>query len=105
MQIPVYEELKMAIKGSGLTVPYLAHRSGVCPATLRKWLRGITFLPRVDTMLRVAAVLGQHIELTPTVRKMVNYYPKPKINPPPPVPFVGKRMSRHAMRMALMRLQ
>jgi transcriptional regulator with XRE-family HTH domain len=105
MEIPVFNELKVAIKRSGLPLPYLSYRSGVCQSTIRDWIYGNTFFPRVDTMLRVAAVLGQHIELTPTMTRMVNYYPKPEINPPPPIPFAGKRMSRHAVRMALLRAQ
>jgi transcriptional regulator with XRE-family HTH domain len=102
MVILVFDELKTSVKQSGLPLRYISYRSGVCRQTLAKWLLGYTVFPRIDTMLRVAAVLGQHIELTDTVKKMVNYYPKPTIKPPPVIK-IG--MSRHDVRMTMMKLQ
>jgi hypothetical protein len=102
--IRVFDELKASVRQSGLPLGYIAYRSGVCRPTIAKWLLGYTMFPRIDTMLRVAAVLGQHIELTEQVRKMVNYYPKPTIKPPPP-PSVKIGLSRHDVRMTMLKLQ
>lgn len=103
MIIPVFDELKTLLRQSGLPITYISYRSGVCRKTLTMWLNDQIGFPRIDTMLKVAAVLGQHIELTPTVSKMVKYYPRQEIKPPPPIPFKG--MSRHGVRMTMLRLQ
>lgn len=103
MVIPVFDELKTLLRQSGLPITYVSYRSGVCRKTLMDWLSDQVGFPRIDTMLKVAAVLGQHIELTPTVAKMVNYYPARPIKPPPPIPFHG--MTRHEYRMMMTRLQ
>ena len=71
--------------------------------TLTKWLLGVTNFPRIDTMIRVAMVLDLHIELTPTVRKMVAFYPRETIRPAPPIPIRG--LSRHDVRMTMLKLQ
>ena len=94
MKMVVFEELKTLIVTSGLSVRKLSRQSRVAQKTIDGWLDGRTQFPRVDTMLRVAKVLGQYIQLTPTVTKMVEFYPPPK-----------ERLSRHDMRMALLRLQ
>jgi len=105
MIIPVFDELKTLVRNSGLPVAYIAYRAGVAKPTLRQWLYGRVEFPRIDTMLKVAAVLGQHIELTGAVRKMVNYYPAPTIKPPPITKPSWVRLSRHDMRMTLLKLQ
>lgn len=102
MIIPVFDELKTSLRSSGLPIRYVAYRSGVSRSTLMKWVEEATAFPRIDTMLKVAAVLGQHIELTAQVKKMVAYYPKPQINPPP---IVKIGMSRHAVKMTMLKLQ
>lgn len=102
MLIDVFEELKANIRASGLPLKYLAHRSNVDRYTIYQWLIERTQAPRIDTMLRVATVLGQHIELTGNLKKMVNYYPRREIKPPPVVK-IG--MSRHTMRMTMMKFQ
>lgn len=103
MIIPVFDELKALLRRSGLPLTYVSYRSGVCRKTLTMWLNSAIYFPRIDTMLKVAAVLGQHIELTPTVAKMVNYYPRQEIKPPPPIPLKG--VSRHGVRTTVTRLQ
>lgn len=103
MVIAVFDELKTLLRQSGLPLRYVAYRSGVERYTLTMWLNGKTHCPRIDTMTKVAMVLGKHIALTPTVAKMVNYYPAQAIKPPPPLPFPG--MTRHQYRMAMMRVQ
>ena len=95
MKMPVFEELKLLIITSGLSVDRLAEVSGVANKTIYTWLNGRTQFPRIDTMMRVALALGRFIELTPTVKKMVEFYPPPK----------ERMMSRHALRMAMLRLQ
>jgi transcriptional regulator with XRE-family HTH domain len=74
----VFDELKTLIVASGISVHKLSKESKVCHETIDKWLDGQTRLPRLDTMLRVARVVGKEIELTGAVRKMVGYYPPPK---------------------------
>ena len=74
----VFEELKNLIAASGLPVRKIANESKVHHVTIAKWLDGETRLPRLDTMLRVAIVIGREIELTGNVRKMAGYYPPPK---------------------------
>ena len=101
MIIPVFDELKTLVRQSGLPLGYIAYRSGVRKKTIVWWLTGFTDCPRIDTMTKVAAVLGQHMELTGRVQKMFNYYPKQTIKPAPPVPF---RMSRHDVRMTTIKL-
>jgi transcriptional regulator with XRE-family HTH domain len=78
----VFDELKHLIAKSGISVNRLSRESKVCRGTIDRWLDGQTRLPRIDTMLRVARVVGREIELTGRVRKMVGYYPPPK--PPQP---------------------
>lgn len=111
MTIPVFDELKTSVRRSGLPVRYIAYRAGVSPLAIRKWLRGEVSFPRIDTMLKVATVLGQHIELTPTVKKMLAYYPRREIKPPPVVPVKAAGMShpnfygslgREAMKLELL---
>ena len=102
MGIPVFDELKASLQQSKLPLAYVVHRSGVGRETLRKWLTGDVYTPRIDTMLKVAAVLGQHIELTDKVKRMAAYYPKPTIQRAPLVPFMG--MTRHDVRMTLLKL-
>jgi transcriptional regulator with XRE-family HTH domain len=102
MGIPVFDELKELLQQSKLPLGYVVHRSGVARDTLRRWLTGDVYTPRIDTMLKVAAVLGQHIELTDRVKTMVAYYPKPTIRPAPPIPFIG--MTRHDVRMTMLKL-
>lgn len=74
----VFDELKHLMVASGLSLHKLARDSKVSYGTLDAWLDGTTRLPRLDTMLRVARVVGREIELTGRVRKMVGYYPPPK---------------------------
>jgi hypothetical protein len=74
----VFDELKHLIMLSGISVHRLSRESTVHRETLDKWLDGQTRLPRLDTMLRVARVIGRQIELTGNVRKMVGFYPPPK---------------------------
>jgi transcriptional regulator with XRE-family HTH domain len=74
----VFDELKHLIMHSGMSVRAIAAESKVCRRTIVGWLDGETKLPRIDTMLRVARVVGKQIELTGNVRRMVGYYPKPK---------------------------
>jgi hypothetical protein len=74
----VFDELKHLIVACGIPPTRLARESSVCHKTIDAWLDGQTRLPRLDTMLRVARVVGKEIELTGNVRKMVGYYPKPK---------------------------
>jgi transcriptional regulator with XRE-family HTH domain len=105
MIIPVFDELKTSLRQSKLPIPYVVYRSGVGRDTIAKWMRGDVYTPRIDTMLRVAAVLGQHIELTDTVKKMVNYYPKPTIKPPPITKPAWDKLSRHTFRMTMLKLQ
>jgi hypothetical protein len=104
MVIPVFDELKTSLRQSKLPIPYVVYRSGVRIETIRKWMRGEVYTPRIDTMLRVAAVLGQHIELTDTVKKMVAYYPKPEIKPPPITKPQWRGLSRHDLRMTMLKL-
>ena len=75
MIIPVFDELKTAIVASGLPVAALARESGVARKTIHGWLKGGVFMPRVSQMVRVASVVGRHVELTETVAKMVRFYP------------------------------
>jgi hypothetical protein len=89
----VFDELKHLIIKSGISVHRLSRESKVCHDTIDRWLDGSTRLPRLDTMLRVALVIGKQIELTGNVRKMVGYYPPPK-----------PAMTRHNVRMVLLRL-
>jgi hypothetical protein len=103
MIIPAFDELKTLVKSSGLPLSYIAYRSGVRKQTIVWWLTGLTQCPRIDTMTKIATVLGQHIELTERVGKMVSYYPKQTIRPAPPIPFKG--MTRHAVRMTMLKLQ
>jgi hypothetical protein len=74
----VFDELKHLIVRSRISVHRLSTESHVCHQTIDAWLDGRTRLPRIDTMLRVARVVGREIELTGAVRKMVGYYPPPK---------------------------
>jgi transcriptional regulator with XRE-family HTH domain len=93
MIIPVFEELKTLLRTSGYPTAYVSNRTGVARETLSRWLRDITFTPRIDTMLRVARFLANHdIVLTERAKKMVGFYPAPK-----------ERMTRHDVRVALMR--
>lgn len=103
MIIPVFDELKTAIRASKLPLPYISYRSGVRRHTIRLWLTETTLLPRIDSMMRVAMVLGQHIELTGHVKTMVNYYPQPAIRPPPITKPRG--LSRHDWRVTMLKLQ
>jgi transcriptional regulator with XRE-family HTH domain len=105
MIIPVFDELKTSLRQSKLPIPYVVYRSGVGRETIAKWMRGDVYTPRIDTMLRVAAVLGQHIELTDAVKKMVNYYPKPTIKPPPITKPAWRGMSRHDLRVTMLKTQ
>ena len=100
MAMQAFEELKTMLRQSDLPLGYVAYRSGVRKKTIVWWLTGFTASPRIDTMTKVATVLGQHIELTGRVGKMVNYFPKQTIKPPPPIPF-----RRHDVRMTLLKLQ
>lgn len=81
----VFDELKLQLLSCHLPIRYVAYRSGVDRVTIMKWLSGVTSFPRIDTMVSVATVLGQHVELTPTLKKMVAYYPRQEIKPPPMV--------------------
>jgi hypothetical protein len=63
---------------SGISIDRLSRESKVTYGTIDRWLDGTTRLPRIDTMLRVARIVGKEIELTGNVRKMVGYYPPPK---------------------------
>ena len=74
----VFDELKHLIVISGISLHRLSKESTVHCGTIDKWLDGTTRLPRMDTMLRVARVIGRNVELTGNVRKMVGYYPPPK---------------------------
>jgi hypothetical protein len=74
----VFDELKHLIVKSGIPPTRLAKESHVCHKTIDCWLDGQTRLPRLDTMLRVARVVGKEIELTGNVRKLVGFYPPPK---------------------------
>lgn len=103
MAMQAFEELKTLVRQSGLPLAYIAHRSGVRKKTIVWWLTGFTDCPRIDTMTKVAAVLGQHMELTGRVGKMFNYYPKQTIRPAPPIPI--RSISRHDVRMTLLKLQ
>jgi DNA-binding phage protein len=76
--VTVFEELKHLISASGLPVKRIARESRVGRETIDRWLDGETSAPRIDTMLKVATVVGKQIELTGAVRKMVGYYPPPK---------------------------
>jgi transcriptional regulator with XRE-family HTH domain len=78
MGIPVFDDLRSTVLNSGLTVSQIANGAKVGRMTLVNWLDGKTSMPRIDTMVKVAQFLGQHIELTDRVRKMVGYYPPPK---------------------------
>jgi transcriptional regulator with XRE-family HTH domain len=104
MVIPVFDELKTSLRQSKLPVPYVVYRSGVTRDTINKWLRGDVYTPRIDTMLKVAAVLERHIELTDTVKKMIAYYPKPEIKPPPITKPQWRGLSRHDLRMTMLKL-
>jgi hypothetical protein len=105
MVIPVFDELKTSLRQSKLPIPYVVYRSGVARDTIKRWLTDETYFPRIDTMLKVAAVLGQHIELTDTVKKMVAYYPPVTIKPRPITKPQWRNLSRHDVRMTLLRLQ
>ncbi|HEX3524857.1 MAG TPA: hypothetical protein VHT52_22565 [Stellaceae bacterium] len=74
----VFDELKHLIVSSGMSVNRIANESKVCHETIDNWLDGETRSPRIDTMLKVATVIGREIELTGAVRKMVGYFPPPK---------------------------
>jgi transcriptional regulator with XRE-family HTH domain len=93
MIIPAFDELKTLLRQSGYPVTYVSKRTGVARETLSRWLLGLTACPRIDTMLRVAKFLENHdIVLTAAAQKMTRFYPAPK-----------ERMSRHDLRVALMR--
>lgn len=79
MEIPAFEELKRLVIRSKHSIALLGNRAGVNPNTITAWLDGRTRCPRIDTMLRVAHVIGQDIELTGNVKKMVSFYPTPKL--------------------------
>lgn len=74
MRIPVFEELKTTIMTAGVPFGYLCKESRVDPDTVKGWLSEKTFIGRIDTMWRVADVLGRHVELPPHLRKMVDFY-------------------------------
>jgi transcriptional regulator with XRE-family HTH domain len=74
----VFDELKRLIVQSGISIHRLSQESTVEHSTIDRWLDGTTRLPRLDTMLRVARVIGKQIELTGNVRKLVGFYPPPK---------------------------
>jgi predicted transcriptional regulator len=74
----VFDELKHLIVKSRISLHRLSKESTVAYETIDKWLDGTTRLPRMDTMLRVARVIGRNVELTGNVRKMVGFYPPPK---------------------------
>lgn len=93
MTLAVFEELKSLIWASNIPVTRIAADSRVNRNTIDKWLDGSTHVPRIDTMLKVAQTVGKQIELTGNVRKMVSHYPKPPA------------LTRHAMRMTLLRFQ
>lgn len=78
MSIEVFEELKAAMAECGLSIVALAQRSGVTYSTLARWRDGQVDAPRIDTMLKVAMIVGREIELTGRVKKMVRFYPPPK---------------------------
>lgn len=46
----------------------VAEAAGIVPSTIYFWLSGKTRKPRLDTVIKVAGVLGYHVEL---VRKKV----------------------------------
>jgi hypothetical protein len=81
MMIEAFDELKDLIVCSGLSVHRIATESTVCHATIDSWLDGRTRLPRLDTMLKVARVVGRNVELTANMRKTLGYYPPPKRKP------------------------
>lgn len=105
MIIPVFDELKTLLRQSKLPIPYVVYRSGVSRDTIQKWLHDEVYTPRIDTMLKVAAVVGQHIELTGRVQKMVSYYPKQDIKRAPITKPQWRSLSRHDLRMTLIKLQ
>lgn len=87
--IAVFEELKHLIVQSGIPPTRLARQANVTFKTLDDWLNGTVQLPRIDTMLKVARIVGKEMELTGNVRKMVTYYGPSVPQPPPqsPPPF------------------
>ena len=84
MTFEVFEELKHLIIESGIPPTRLARESTVCPGTIDKWLDGTVQLPRIDTMLKVARIVGKDIELTGNLRKLVNHYGSSVPQPPRP---------------------
>lgn len=58
-----FEDLKAAIRGSGLTTQELGLRAGVAYQTIEYWMRGATKSPLLDNAVKVAAVLGRRFEL------------------------------------------
>jgi hypothetical protein len=81
MTIEVFNELKRLIVKSKISTHRLARESTVNYNTIDAWLDGSVTCPRIDTMLKVARVVGRQIELTGNVKRMVAYYPPPKTRP------------------------
>lgn len=44
-------------------IPWVAQQAEVCPATVYNWLNGDTLTPRIDTLCKVAKVMGYEIVL------------------------------------------
>lgn len=63
----VFDQLKAIIWEYNFD--YLAAASGVCRATLYNWCDGRTKLPRLDTLVKVAKVVGYKIILVKADKK------------------------------------
>ena len=74
MIIQPYDELRHLVILSGLSARELSRRSGVHHRALTGWLRGRILVPRVKTMVQVAKAMDEHVELTPSIKKMLHFY-------------------------------
>ena len=59
----VFTELKRLINRSQMPVPEIARRCQLSPVTIQLWLDGKTRAPRLENLLKVAALFDRRIEL------------------------------------------
>lgn len=71
-----FEELKAAIKESGLSEYALAHRAQIQPVTIAHWMDGTVKSPHLETAVKVAAALGKHFELLNGVVRLTQVNPR-----------------------------
>jgi transcriptional regulator with XRE-family HTH domain len=57
--LELYYSVQLALRSCSLEA--VAHEAGCSPSTLYHWREGITIAPRINTLTRVAQVLGYEI--------------------------------------------